>query len=90
MRRLSEPEWISPPNRFGVGIRFRCPTHDVCWVKLYFRNPVDGGEPEAPLGAVLYRQHGAGLGGVSLFPPCELGECGTFWVLYGHLLMQTD
>jgi hypothetical protein len=39
-----EPQWLSPPGRYGVGFSFRCP---VCIslphrVHVFLNNPVDG------------------------------------------------
>lgn len=43
MRLLElEPEWVSPPGRYGLGVVFACPAHGaVCRVIIFFLNPLD-------------------------------------------------
>lgn len=88
MQPLRQPSWINAPGRWGVGLRFQCPTHgDGCFLVAYFLNPVDGGPVHAPDNVVLYFQDIGGLGSINLFPEFRLGEHGAFSIEDGKVKM---
>jgi hypothetical protein len=42
----SELLWITDhPDRRGMGIDFKCPLHERCYLALWFVNPLDTGMP---------------------------------------------
>jgi hypothetical protein len=73
------PQWISPPGRWGIGLMFDCP---VCvsrphHVFIFFRNPCDGWPQEEDDGEMLLHTRDprtSGLGDLTLVEAIEL-EC---------------
>ena len=84
-----EPEWLSPPGRFGVAVSFMCPAHRKHRLFCWFKNPVDGWPQLQNEGEVrLYtRARGtAGLGNVTVLEYLDFGDCYSGMLVDGWLL----
>lgn len=85
-------EWLAPPHgRYGIGLLWRCTTHDngsAHKVTVYFLNPTDGGDAIRPSGALGVWQYGGApatftfvtSGGNDVL---DFGPCGRVRVIEG-------
>ena len=72
--RLTEldPRWIGRDDRRGLGIHFECPCCRNIRIGVYFRNPLDGGEPENK--KQLWLRAGEDFANLSLSPSIDVTE----------------
>lgn len=91
MRNLDglDPEWISPPGRFGLALTFLCPTHRNHRLFVWLRDPLDGQPPLENEGEVrLYFREleKTGLGNVTILEYLDFGDCYSGMLLDGVLM----
>lgn len=89
MRKLN-PEWISAPERFGLGVSWDCEVHDDCRVEIFFSNPLDSGAPilQDKWGRPpLHFRVGSGFGELTVSDWINAGDCFSGRLVDGVLVL---
>lgn len=80
-----QPEWVTPKDGWGHGVRWTCGLHQNHQLEVHFRNPCDG-ETSVAAWPLYTRVAGTSFSTLTLLERLEFAECFTGWIIAGELL----